>query len=271
MTRTLGWLLLPFLTGALFLASFPPLRFFPLAWIAVVPLAVFALKEEKRWRRRLVAYAAGTATMVAAFFWTRYVAPVGPWAMAIYLGIYFPAFVLMVRLMVRGAGIPVMLAVPPAWIACDFLRGTLFTGLPYYLLGHSQAPFGPLCQAADLGGVHLVSLPVLLVNGLATSALLREKRSMRLQAAAAAATVLVFVAYGLWRVSSLELRDGPRVGIVQPNIRQDVKELVGPRNLVAGDVPGPDSHAAGLQGGDQLGLRQATSSSGPNRHGCGGS
>lgn len=225
-TKTVLRLSLPFLTGVLLLSSFPPLGLFPLAWIAVAPLAVFALSEEKRWRRWLLTYAAGYVTMTAAFYWTRHVAPVGPWGLAIYFGLYFPIFALLLRLMVRGAGIPPMLAAPPAWIACDFLRGTLFTGLPYYLLGHSQAPFGPLCQAADLGGVHLVSVPPLLAGGFVAGLLLREKRRVRLQVAAAVTVPVAFVAYGLWRASSLELRDGPRVGIVQPNVPQDVKELI---------------------------------------------
>ena len=103
MKQTAGWLLLPFLTGALYLAAFHPVGLFPLAWIAPVPLALYSLWDPRRWRRWLVTFAAGYATMAAAFFWVRYTIPPGPWLLAIYMGLYFPLFTFMLRVMVLGA------------------------------------------------------------------------------------------------------------------------------------------------------------------------
>jgi apolipoprotein N-acyltransferase len=235
MGRTVGWFFLPLLTGVLLLAAFPPWGLFPLAWVAPVPLAIHALKEPKRWRRWGAQVLGGYATMVAAFFWTRHNTPIGPWAMALYLGLYFPLFGGLLRLMVGGARIPPAAALPAAWVTCDYLRGTLFTGLPYYLLGHSQIPVLPLCQAADLGGVHLVGFLVLGAAGTVAAWALKaaqiggraawRARPVVISAIVTAGLLGAAVGYGLWRLATLRLIDGPRIGLVQPNIPQDVHEI----------------------------------------------
>ena len=235
MLRRLGWCCLPFLTGGLYLASFPPLSLYRLAWVAVVPLAVHALEERRRWRRWVFGYVAGFATMVVAFWWTRHVYPLGPWALAFYFGLYFPLFGLFLRLMVKSASFPVALAVPVAWVTCDFLRATLFTGLPFYLAGHSQIPWLSICQIADLGGVSAVSFLVLAVNGAVTAWILRARESgwkrahrarpIAVSAAVVAGLVIVAQGYGLWRLRATEMREGPTIGLIQPNIRQNVKEM----------------------------------------------
>lgn len=233
MGRTLGWLGLPLLSGLLWWAAFPPLDLFLLAWVAPVPLAVFSLGESSRRRRWGASTLAGTASMTAAFYWTAHVAPVGPWLLALYLGLYFPLFGGTVRLLVTRLGMAPLLAVPVAWIAADQLRGTLFSGLPYYLLGHSQVAWLGLCQAADLGGVHLVSAVPLATAGWLTGLVVRAPtagwgaafREARAAGAAAGLLAAAAAGYGAWRLHTLELIEGPLVGLVQPNIRQDNKVL----------------------------------------------
>jgi apolipoprotein N-acyltransferase len=225
MARTLGWYGLPALTGALWWAAFPPLGLWPLAWAAPAPLALFALGEPRRGRRFWAAYGAGTATMAAAFFWTRHVFPAGPFALAAYFGLYLPLFGALVRMLVLELGMPATTAVPAAWISCDFLRGTLFTGLPYYLIGHSQVGWPVLAQVADLGGEHLVGLAPLLAGGWLTDAFRSGARAAAPKGLAVAAAAAAVIVYGLARPANFSCSDGPRVALVQPNIPQDNKEL----------------------------------------------
>ena len=109
------------------------------------------------------------------------------------------------------------------WVAAEWLRGTLFTGLPWLYLGYSQSPLLAVCQVADFAGVYGVMFLVVLVNALAAMTWLhRAPARRRLVPAwvAAAALVLAAAGYGWWRLAqAAPLSPGPTVLVVQPNDR----------------------------------------------------
>ncbi len=200
--------LLPFLFALLFWASFHPLNLGFLGWFALAPLIVYA-REARGLRPFFVAWAAGALAFGAGFFWVRYTVPAGPVLLGIYNGLFVALFVVLVRRL----GV---LWAPAAWVALEFARGTLFGGLPWFLLGYAQHEALRLVQIADLGGVWLVSALEAFVN----AAWVDGRRPARWAAAAALVASLV---YGAVRVETIELREGPRIAVVQPNIPQDLK------------------------------------------------
>lgn len=201
---------LPFLSALLLWASFHPLDLGFLAWVALVPLVVFAKRTSGR-LSFFVAWLAGALFFGAGFFWVRYTVPVGPYLLAVYKGLYVALFVALVRKL--GA-----LWTPALWTGLEFVRSYLFGGLPWFLLGYTQHGALRLIQGADLGGVWLISALVAFVNGA-----LADGR-FRARAAAAASIALLFV-YGGVRLATLRLEDGPAIALVQPNIPQDLKLL----------------------------------------------
>lgn len=60
----------------------------------------------------------------------------------------------------------ILLAAPPVWVGLDVLRGWLFTGMPWMDLGYGLYKQPMLIQAADLGGHHLLTFCIVLVNAL---------------------------------------------------------------------------------------------------------
>lgn len=50
------------------------------------------------------------------------------------------------------------------WVACELARARLLTGEPWMLLGYALVPSPALIQAADLGGVYLLSFVAILTN-----------------------------------------------------------------------------------------------------------
>ncbi len=74
-----------------------------------------------------------------------------------------------------GRRLPPALRVPFGawiWVVAELLRATLFTGMPWELLGHSQFANLTLIQIADLGGVTAISATLALVGlGAAEAAL----------------------------------------------------------------------------------------------------
>ncbi len=207
MHAALKWSL-PFLFALLYWASFHPLNLGFLAWVSLVPLLLYARLASGK-RAFFVAWLGGALCFGACFFWVRYTVPPAPYLLGIYKGFYVALFVAIIRRL--GP-----LWTPVVWVALEYIRGYLFSGLPWFLMGYTQHDLLLPIQIADLGGVWLVSALVAFVNG----ALVDPRRAPKI--AAAAAVVLAFV-YGAVRLPTIEMTDGPRIGIVQPNIPQDLK------------------------------------------------
>ena len=216
--------LIPTSSAVLFYLSFYPVNLGPLAWGALIPLIVYALREPNGRRVFFASWLGGTVFFIAGLFWLRHTASFGPWGIGLYKGVYWGLFSLMLRRLCLGAGWPVPLAAPAAWVTLEFVRGYLIGGLPWLFAGYSQHAALGVIQVADLGGVWLVSILVLFVNGAAAESILRPGGS-RKWGGAALASVVVALIYGGIRLSTIPTEPGPVIGIVQPNIPQDVKNL----------------------------------------------
>lgn len=207
--------------------SFHPARLWPLGWVALIPLLLYLDRERKAWRAVLFSYAAGFAFFTIGFGWLRYIAIVAPPGLALVYGLQWGFFALMMRLL-KG---PRAVTAPALWVLLEWLRGTLpVVELPWFYLGHTQIDFVPFAQAADLGGVPLLSFVMVCAQGLATDVLIHRgfppSRAWRRGAVAWTAGFGLLIAYGIVRLTTIEMRPGPRVLIVQPNIPQDFKEIV---------------------------------------------
>ncbi len=222
--------LLPFLSALLLYAAYYPLDLGLLGWVALVPLIVYSIKAGKGWRLFLVSWAAGWVFNALAFQWLRHSAPVGPYALAVYMGLYFALFSVLIRVLSKR--IPLVLVAPLAWISLEFLSAYLLSGLPWFLLAYTQHEVLVFIQCADLLGPWLVSGIVLFGNAVVSQMILlrREKKVIMRQpgfrASLGALALLITLAfvYGKVRLSE-ELEEGPLIGVVQPNIKQEAKLL----------------------------------------------
>lgn len=123
------------------------------------------------------------------------------WALAATLGRAFPH---------RGLGFVA------AFVALEWLRGVIFTGFPWAMLGHVWIGT-PLDQLAALGGPSVLSL---LTLGAATLPVLWQWRG----AAGSAALLGLALAFGLWRLGQpLPPPLEPTLRLVQPNAEQLAK------------------------------------------------
>ncbi|MEO5331472.1 MAG: apolipoprotein N-acyltransferase [Magnetococcus sp. YQC-5] len=159
------------------------------------------------------------------------------------------AFLLMVGLASILAGYPALfgalmprlasrpwlmpLAAPALWVVTEWLRAHLFSGFPWNLLGYVWDASDTIMQAADLGGVYLLSwLTVFLASVLAVLAR-REalRREVMLVGIGLSVGILgLAFGYGHFRLQGLEealardIQTPPmRMALIQGNIAQDVK------------------------------------------------
>jgi apolipoprotein N-acyltransferase len=240
------------LSGVLLWASFPPLDWGPLGWIALVPLLLLVRPARRPPR-------AATATFVAAFIsqvgilqWLRYgdssmyLAMV---ACAFYFALYFPAFLLLCRGAVHRLRVPLVIAAPTIWVGLEYLRAYLFTGASWYYIGHTQYRWLELIQVSDLVGAYGVSFIVMSASAALAGVLPQswfspatespQNSEIEFGAPAAAsrrtgfgpslavAYSLVLVGgcliYGYVRRAQAEFREGPRIALVQGNFTSQVK------------------------------------------------
>jgi apolipoprotein N-acyltransferase len=258
-----GGLVLCLVSAALLWASFTPLDWSPLAWIALVPLCLLIRLERATHRLWLTSWIGGFLFWLPTLQWMRlghesmYVA----WlALSVYLAAYWPAFVWLSRLAVHRGRMPLMAAVPLVWTGLEFLRAHLMTGFAWYQLGHSQYRWIELIQVADLVGAYGVSFVVALSTAVLAGLIperwlvrwrliapvqlpteLRHlpvpdvaeevsaearRRAFRQQAIAVGVGLVVLagtLAYGYVRRSQAEFTAGPRVALIQGNFVSSVK------------------------------------------------
>lgn len=217
---------LPFLSALLFWISFPPINAWPLMWIAPVPLLYYMVQRPLTWRRAGVLYLAAYLLWVANVYWFWFVTPVGMVLAPLYRAFLWPAYAWLLQ-KIRG---PKYVTAPALWVLQEYLALHFpLLGFPFKLIGYSQIEMLAFVQVADMGGVFLVGFLIVMFAALLATAEQSQEKSWRIGAIVGASAIVLSFAYGMIRLSTLEIKEGPKVLLVQPNIPQDVKEIVAQR------------------------------------------
>jgi len=200
-------------------------------------------------------------------FWTTYLASYAWWlvmlawligvtgggyaALAAYMALYYPLYLLLWRLIDRRFRLPAVLTVPLVFVPFEYIRGTFLQGgMAWFGLGHSQAPYRPgdstlwFIQIADLAGDWTVSFLVAMTNGLvvdlARSMITRGRSRFRISASAPSLIIWLLAMggslfYGVHRMTPDDVSTwtGPIVAVIQTNVSQDNKMRPEPGELIA--------------------------------------
>ncbi len=226
--QALGLMLLTALGLSL---AYPPINWPILAWIAWTPWILACKPGLSRRRLMVLAYSAAVVYWTVSLHWIRLVTPPGWIGMGLYMALLWPLSSLALQTCQRKKW-------PLSWGAAIIITGAESAqGFPlggffWRLLGHSQATQLPIIQIADLVGAAGVSFLVALVNGTLADVILslsQRPLSYRRLLTQSIPTFLLLTAclgYGHWRLSQTTevIEPGPRVGAVQSNIPQLVKE-----------------------------------------------
>jgi len=226
--------LLSLIAAILLWASFAPLGWWPLAWIATAPWIVLIAKRESMMGRR--AYRKVWATGLFHWLAMVYFVTIPHWAgwfgwmlMGVYLSIYIPLFVFFGRCLVYGLKIPVVIAAPTAWVSVELVRAHLFTGLGVVQISHSMFRVPIMIQTADLAGGIGTGFLVVLVTACLVDIFLRwmaersiskfPQQSWKTVLISRGVTILAVVAfilgYGFW---SLSIDPVPRSNNLPPTL-----------------------------------------------------
>lgn len=223
-------------SGVLLALALPGRDWDLLAWFALLPLLAATRRATPR-TAFVWGWIAGTTCFLISLPWVVYAivhytwlpfsAALVPYALlATALGCYTGASASLWTAMERR-GVPLLLGVPVAWVALEWVRTYFPIGFPWLLLGYAMHGRTVLLQLADLTGVYGLSFLIAFVNAALFEALRARVPAVRLfHAGLAAAAVLAAAAYGQWRlrqIAQLPHTESLRVALIQGNIEQDHK------------------------------------------------
>ena len=222
------------LFSALTYAAQPPAGAWPLALLAVAPLACVGLaigtclRVRRRW---IAACVAGLSTLplwLAQLWWIGSISSAGLPPLAVYMCLYPIAFVgIVATLRARFGFLAAVAAAPLLWTGLEVFRGSVaFDGFAWYFAGHPLIEAGPiLVWPARFGGALLVSLLTAVVGvSIAVAALGR----WRIGGMVIGAVALGWIGPGLLFEGSTPGRDAEtrsfvRFGLVQTNVPQSIR------------------------------------------------
>ncbi len=254
-------IILSIISGVLLSLSFEPHPLWPLAWIALVPFFMAIKKAATRKKAFLYGILTGAVFYFSSVYWIVFAMNnYGDVALfsstlvlillVLYLSLYFGVFALLFRYLSNMKPLYAAGTLAAAWVSLEVIRGFLFTGFPWMLIGYSQAPFTPLIQVSSLGGVWLVSFLVVFLNlalYFTISSYIKNKVFARMPVILGLALIILSVVFGMLRVaamsniSNVNLLD---VGILQGNIDQATKWDLSSKSYIMDKYAGLSTLAA---------------------------
>jgi len=165
-------------SGALLVLSLPKPDFYPLAWIALVPLFVAIARSTAYLQAGAAAYGAGFAFFAGTCYWiTETMTIYGGLSLAAAIGVgllfvvvyalFFTAFGLGLRFFIMKLGSWGLLMAAPLWVTIELIRAHFFFGgFPWMLSGYALVPYTGILQMATWAGVYGLSFLATAVNGL---------------------------------------------------------------------------------------------------------
>ena len=233
-------LLISLLLGAVGVAAFAPLGWYPVAWLAMAGLflLVFGSPSPRESARR--AYLFGLGHFLAGVSWVYVslhdvggmplpVAAFATLALCAILALYPALAAWGARRLAGPAASPWRQALTFAatWALAEWVRGWFLTGFPWLALGYSQAPPSPLAGFAPLLGVYGLSFLTALLASLIGAVVSAQRGRGALPRRIAAALLALCLLGGgalLRQVAwTTPVGEPVRVALLQGNIPQELK------------------------------------------------
>ena len=225
-------------SGVALAAAFPKIDLNLLAWVAFIPL-MYAIEGESLRRVFGLAWLQGLVCYIASIYWIALtlhnftslptdvaIAPMLLLAaiMAAFAAIAFwAAYYTAARLR-----LPIVITLPVAWTALEWVRTFFPIGFPWNLLGYTAYRNLELIQFAEFTGVYGVSALIIFANSVVyvIAFHLYSRRTQAISLGTLTVLMLLAFLFGRWRIAGLDAApsDGSlKIAMVQGNIPQSLK------------------------------------------------
>ena len=208
---------------------FPPFKFGPIIFITLVPLflAIEGLSPSKAFKYGFIW---GFIFYLGYIYYIAWVTFPGMLAAVLIMSLIpATAFWVYVRILPRSPGMALVF-LPSYFVAWNWLFTMSEFNYPWMDIGYALGYYVPFIQAAEIGGVYLISLVILVVNTcLYVSISEKFHLGPQYRASLRIFSVILISAlflYGYWRLgdaSQQHEKEGLSVGLIQGNMTRDVK------------------------------------------------
>jgi len=208
---------------------FPPFKFGPVIFIALVPLflAIEDLSPSKAFKYGFIW---GFIFYLGYIYYIAWVTIPGMLAAVLILSLIpATAFWVYVHLLPKSPGMALVF-LPSYFIAWNWLFTMSDFNYPWTDIGYALGYYNQFIQAAEIGGVYLISLFILAVNtcvyvSISEKFYLTDRNRFSIRLISVILMSMLFI-YGHWRlgdVSEKHENDGLSVGLLQGNMTRDIK------------------------------------------------
>jgi len=253
-------------SGLALAAAFPKLDLNLLAWVAFVPL-FYAIEQQPLGRVFGYSWLQGLACFAGSLYWiviTLHNFADVPMALAVLpmlllaavMALYTAAAIWTGEFAGRRLGVPVVVTLPIAWTAAEWLRSYFPIGFPWNLLGYSAYRNLELIQFAEITGVYGISGLIMFFNVVSYSVLFQahSRRAQTFSLGLLTCGMAAALIFGSWRVhqlSAIRPQGSLKVAMIQGDIPQSIKW--DPKFLESSfDIYRTQSQAAARRGADLI-------------------
>lgn len=230
MIRVIRQYLPPCATGVALFAAFPAIHWFPLVWVALIPLLLRCRNATARqtavqfWLAGWVFHSLLLQWLIANIFWAGGGAIIGYQLLCALLAFFWAGLGVLWAASRRfiPAGLR-EITFALLWAGMEWCQSRLFTGFGWSALGYSQGPDFAFMQCAVLGGVSFLSFVIVLFSGLLATAV-GERKCRWIRACAALLLLAAVHGIGSTLIGKADYQSLPfRVGLIQSDNPQEMK------------------------------------------------
>ncbi|MBL0942215.1 MAG: apolipoprotein N-acyltransferase [Alphaproteobacteria bacterium] len=227
-----------FILGALTALAMPPVSFFPILFMSFSGLlrALDTLMLASKRQVFIAGWSFAFGYFVLGLYWIVYalgvdlekflwLVPFALFGLPAILAL-FPAFAILLTRLSRTQNLAKCLVFSLLWVIFEWIRGHIFTGLPWNLIGYSWMVCLPVVQSVSVMGIYGLSLLTVFISTLPYAWFSGSRqKGVRPLIIIMLGFFLLITALGYQRLSGAPLssREGEVIRIVQPNIKQENK------------------------------------------------
>lgn len=230
------------LSSFLLISAFPKINLSFLVWIALVPFLIKVIKAKNSAESFKIGLIFGTIFFYGCQYWIYHsINFYGNISfltslsivllLCLYEGLYIGIFAVLLNRIHHKTKFPITLTAPILWINLEYLRGILFTGFPWSMLGHTLYQSLYLIQICDITGVYGLTFLIMLSNSIIAlffyNHSINNKKTLELFISAASFIILIIIViiYSQEKINFYASKKGSplTVSIIQPSIEQDKK------------------------------------------------
>lgn len=212
------WLM--FLAGLLLAASRLPLHTGFLVFWSLIP--IFILFNSKLSIKQILisAYVFSFVYIIVSLHWINLVTIPGFFGMIIIIGLYFFILFLLVYKLWHQFPKIKYLSFILLWLSFEILQNFGEFRFPWFNIGYSLADYLPLIQPAEIGGIYLLSLLIIIINILIYNLINNFKKNIIILSV----VIILWSSYGILRLRNIRLKKSDtKVAMVQVSVPQNKK------------------------------------------------